>query len=208
MKKTIVAAVLSMAILTGCSGRETQESVNNDAVISKMEEMGIIGTVYEGSTSDDTAPAGVEMRGVENFVQITTETGEIYYGAEVNGEIKVWEDGEYNKEILEDADQYTKNTIIQIIPAGEYKGDVTIYLHGYNTQEDTDYVVKEEDGYILNVDLAEGEYDITGYQLADEYEDTYALSMKHFEVSGDQTVVQTEIFKTQTAATVDTSEEN
>lgn len=204
MKKILVAVVLSMTMLTGCSlvsknaAQENEEVIDNSEIIKKMEEMGITGEIYEGSPDDDTTPVGALTYNADDFVEITTDSGEIYYGAKVDGEIKVWEDGEYNKDKISNTDEYTKNTIIQITPAEGYSGDVTIYLHSYKTQKDEDYTVKEEDEYILNIDLDDGEYDITGYNLADGYEDDYALSLQHFKVSGDQTVVQTDIFKTST----------
>lgn len=202
--------ITASCILTGCStynvtGTQTtettettedsaQEEMSEEAnkILDKMKEMGITGSAHEGNTLDETEPDESALRhNAEHYVFVTSENGDTYYGAIINGEIDIWSGNEtYNKALLPNAEEYDENLILQVIPKEDYTGNIDVTLMRLNDLEKTSVTLTEQNNYTIGVDLSEGKYETYNITLSEEYADMYYVQGNSFTITDEQQVVQ------------------
>lgn len=184
-----------MIMLTGCAKEQTEsvetEKSEYEIVLEQMEAMGIIGESEEISENESQYfEKSAIIRGTDKYVSVTTNTGETYCGALINGEVQVWKPGDYDDSKLKDISEHTGNAVIQILTVDEYSGDIDIVLFKSEDGSTATYTAKESDNYVLGLTLEEGTWSLDDYTLSGDQNEVYYIELVSFNVGSERTVEQ------------------
>lgn len=215
----VIAAAVIVASATGCaqfnitgSNTSTENMKNefsketSEEIISEMEDIGIEGEtiimsaekIHTSGEITDGISRSAWVHGVTDYVQVITNAGNVYDGAIIDGEVEIWDENEkYAKSLLPNVDEYDGNAVIQILATEDYAGDINLMLYNYDTEEEIEVILTENEDYVLGLDLGAGAWGIQDYALSDNFEDDHYVEMGMFEVesgSSEKAVGQFKMF--------------
>lgn len=187
-KKAFIAiAIIAAMLISGCGNKTNEEAglvstldeeMNEDYadIMDMFEIMGISGNFYEKKVSESTQDtSGAIQRGTDYYVMAVTNGGDIYYGAVIDGEVNVWEDGA-PAQTLDSEKEYDGNVVVRANVIDGYDGSITADIVSFPQYggdiEHAEVILTNENGYECAVNVTNGRlslYDYTFEKDGDKY---------------------------------------
>lgn len=218
-KKVLIAiAIMTAMLIPGCGNKINEEAglvstldeeMNEDYtnIMNMFETMGISGNFYEKKVSESTQDtSGAIQRGTDYYVMAVTNGGDIYYGAVIDGEVNVWEDGA-PAQTLDSEKEYDGNVVVRANVIDGYDGSITADIVSFPQYggdiDHAEATLTSENGYECAVNITNGRlslYDYTFEKDGDKYllqtydegkasDETsiYVLTMEKMETASEET---------------------
>lgn len=196
-------ALCLLLLLTGCSDARNvvleeapAEETNAYQIIEDtMESMGITGSIVEGNKSKEIEyDASLVTRNVDEYVEITTDDNDVYYGAIVDGEVVIWSPDDSNSF----PDEMDGNVFIEVGVPDRFTNNISLILVDITSGDGTDIttyntteiVMTKESGYKTSLLLPNGAYTVYDYDLGSN--DYYILHTP-FTVSNNKQAVSFQV---------------
>lgn len=216
-KKIIMAGCMAGAfLLAGCSNMNVVGTGNTESaeatatvastldpsatgdksrILAEAEKLGITGECYESYTSreDDPDPSAVN-HGADYYVMIYDDNGDTYYGAVIDGQVKIWSaDEKYDTDGV-DPSKYDGNVVIKLNVPDHFHNDVKLTFWCYGTSEDADITtaeitLTEKDDYTAGLTVPDGDCNLFDYAISDNDNDTFYVEKDTFTATDVQSIV-------------------
>lgn len=180
-------------------------------IINAANKLGISGAYYESYTSEEDEPdQSAVNHGADYYVVIYNDDGDAYYGAIVDGDVKIWAADEVYDTSDVDAAKYDGNVVIKLNTPDGFSDDVDITLWCYGDSTDSDITTttvsftKDED-YTAGVTVPVGDCNVFDYAISGDGSEQYYVEKDTFTAKDTQSVVTVNV--RQSASTVGTDAE-
>lgn len=215
-KRMVIGCLIGMSLLTGCAnmnivGTGSTESSSEIAtvastldssateeksrILAEAKKLGITGECYESYTSKEDEPdQSAVNHGADYYVIIYGTDGDAYYGAVVDGQVKIWSADEKYDTSGVDASRYEGNAVIKLDVPDKFQSDVTLTLWCYGTDTDSDItpvtvpLTKDQD-YTAGVTVPAGDCTLFDYAISGDDADSFYVEKDTFTASDTQSVV-------------------
>lgn len=174
-------------------------SADKSRILEKAKELGITGSCYESYTSKEDEPDQSAINhGADYYVIISNTDGDAYYGAVIDGEVKIWSADELYDTSGIDASKYDGNLVIKLNTPEGFADDVKVTLWCYGESDDSDVAPVEvtfskDQDYTTGATVPTGDCNVFDYSIEGSDADRYYVEKTTFTAKDTQTIVTLDV---------------
>lgn len=189
------AAEAGTEVATIESTLDASASEDLSRIVGEAKKLGITGSYYESYTSKENEPdQSAVNHGADYYVVLYNTDGDAYYGAIIDGKVKIWSADEVYDVSGVDASEYDGNVVIKLNTPDDFSCDVGITLWCYGEDEDADITTADvsftkDTDYTTSVTVPAGECNVFDYDIIGDDNGLFYVEKDTFTATNEQTVI-------------------
>lgn len=191
---------------------DSSASADLTKIINAAKKLGVTGSYYESYTSKEDEPdQSAVNHGADYYVVIYNDDGDAYYGAIVDGEVKIWSADEVYDTSDVDASDYEGNLVIKLNTPDGFTSDVgiTLWCYGEDTSSDittVDVAFTKDSDYTTGVTVPAGDCNVFDYDIIGDDNNIFYIEKDTFVATDEQKIVTLNVHQTIDAGTTNTED--